>query len=149
MAKYSQQNRPMRIVQGIVGPALWAADGRSFAYLMFPEDRTKLNQLREATPDSNEDKLIGNTSQFVNFARNADSSVFMGVSRSKASPFILLLLRVAHRELTLCEHKASNPADVIVHFSPNSQRLYYHSDRSGKSVVYSMQVEKFVEKTDS
>ena len=145
-----EQNRRLKTAAaGTMGPALWSADGRTVLYLLFPDDTTKLNQLREHTPDTNEDKLIGNTSQFVNFARNADSSVFMGVSRSKASPFILLLLRVAHRELTLCEHKASNPADVIVHFSPNSQRLYYHSDRNGKSVVYSMQVEKFVEKTDS
>lgn len=145
-----QQNRRLKTAgAGALGPALWSADGRTVLYLLYPDDKTKLNQLREHTPDTNEDKAVGDTSQFVNFARNADSSVFVGVSRSKASPFVLLLLRVTHRELTVCEHKASNPADVVVHFSPNSQRLYYHSDRNGKSVVYTMQVDKLVEKTDS
>jgi hypothetical protein len=52
--------------------------------------------------------------------------------------------------MTVAEHRASNAADVVVHFSPNSQRLYYHSDRTdGKTVVYSMQIEKFVEKTEA
>jgi oligogalacturonide lyase len=144
-----QQNRRLKTAPGgTIGPALWSTDGRTVLYLIYPDDTTKLNQLRELTPDTNEDKAIGNTSQFVNFAHNADSSVFVGVSRSKASPFVLLLLRVTHRELTVCEHKASKAEDVVVHFSPNSQRLYYHSDRNGKSVVYSMLVEKFVEKTD-
>jgi oligogalacturonide lyase len=143
-----QQNRKLKIAPGRLGPFLWSADGRTLLYLSYPEDRTKLHQLRESTPDTNEDKLVANTSQFVNFARNGDSSVFAGVSASKASPHILLLLRVTHRELTVCEHHASDSADVRVVFSPNSQRLFYQTDREGKPAIYSIVVDRFVEKTE-
>jgi oligogalacturonide lyase len=124
-------------------------DGKSILYLSYPEAKNKLNELREHTPDTNEDKLIARTSQFVNFTRNSDASVFAGVSNSKASPHILLLLRVTRRELTICEHKASDPANVMVLFSPNSQRLFYQTDRQGKPAIYSVAVDRFVEKTES
>lgn len=143
-----QQNRKLKTAPGGLGPFLWSADGRTVLYLSYPEDRTKLHQLRECTPDTNEDKLVANTSQFVNFARNGDSSVFAGVSASKASPHILLLLRVTHRELTICEHHASDSAGVRVVFSPNSQRLFYQTDREGKPAIYSIVVDRFVEKTE-
>lgn len=143
-----QQNRKLRFAAGRIGPALWSADGKTVLYLSYPEDKTKLNQLREYTPDTNEDKLVANTSQFVNFARNADGSVFAGVSASKASPYILLLLRITRRELTVCEHRASDPASVVVVFSPNSQSLFYQTDRQGKPAIYTMAVERFVEKTE-
>jgi oligogalacturonide lyase len=143
-----QQNRRLKIAPGRLGPFLWSADGRTVLYLSYPEDRTKLHQMRECTPDTNEDKLVANTSQFVNFARNGDSSVFAGVSANKASPHILLLLRVTHRELTVCEHHASNSGTVGVVFSPNSQRLFYQTDREGKPAIYSIVVDRFVEKTE-
>ena len=114
-------------------------------YLSYPEDKTKLHQLREYTPDTNEDKLIASTSQFVNFTRNADSSVFVGVSASKASPHILLLLRVTRRELTVAEHHAADPSSVVVVFSPNSQRLFYQTDRQCKSAIFMMAVDRFVD----
>lgn len=144
-----EQNRPLKLEPGRIGPFRWSADGRTILYLLYPEDPGKLNQLREHVPDSNEDKLIAPTSQFVNFAPNGDSSVFVGVSGSKASPYILLLLRVSRRELTLCEHRALHAEDVVVLFSPNSQRVYFHTDRAnGASAIYSMEVERFVEETD-
>ena len=142
------QNRKLKLAPGGLGPALWSIDGRTVLYLSYPEDKTKLHQLREYTPDTNEDKLIANTSQFVNFTRNADSSVFVGVSASKASPHILLLLRVARRELTVAEHHATDPSLVVVVFSPNSQRLFYQTDRQGKPAIFMMAVDRFVENTE-
>ena len=143
-----QQNRKLKLAPGVLGPALWSVDGKTVLYLSYPEDKTKLRQLREYTPDTNEDKLIANTSQFVNFSRNADSSVFVGVSTSKASPHILLLLRVTRRELTIAEHHATDPSSVVVVFSPNSQRLFYQTDRQGKSAIFMMAVDRFVENTE-
>ena len=77
-----------------------------------------------------------------------DSSVFVGASRSRASAYVLLLLRVTRRELTLCEHRASEPAMVTPIFSPDSQSVFFASDRHGKTALYRVHVEKFVEETE-
>jgi oligogalacturonide lyase len=142
------QNQRLRVAAGGLGPALWSQDGRTVNYLNYPEDRKQLNNLREYTPDANEDRMISATTQFVQFGRNADASVFVGASGSKASPFVLLLVRAAKRELTLCEHKASDPKQVAPVFSPNSQRVFFQTDRHGKWAIYSMAVEKLVEETE-
>jgi oligogalacturonide lyase len=134
---------------GVIGPAMWSPDGRTVFYLFYPDDHTKLHQLREHTPDSNDDKLIAPTSQFVSFAPNSDGSVFVGVSSNKASPHILLLLRVTRRELTMCEHHSADAPSVRIAFSPNSQRLVFQTDREGKPTLYAIAVERFVEKTES
>jgi oligogalacturonide lyase len=133
---------------GRPGQALWTADGNSVLYLSFPEQKGKLNEIREHFPEAGEDKLVAPTSQFVTFARNSDASVFAGVSGSKASPHVLLLLRSARRELTLSEHKASVPARVVILFTPDSQRVLYHSDRQGKPAIYAVPADRFVEKTE-
>jgi Tol biopolymer transport system component len=143
-----QQNRRLKLAPGRIGPANWAPDGRTLLYLHFPDDPTQLNAIREHIPDTNTDRLVARTSQFVQFGFNRDTSVFVGASRNTASPTILLLLRVTRREFTLCEHKTSHPADAAPRFSPDSQRIYFQSDRDGKPAIYSVHVEKLVEKTD-
>ena len=65
------------------------------------------------------------------------------------SPTLLLLLRMTRRELTLCEHKASKAEMVAPRFSPDSQRVYFQTDRHGKPAIYDMHVEKLVEKTET
>jgi oligogalacturonide lyase len=143
-----QQNRQLKLAEGRVGPANWAPDGKTVLYLNFPDDPKQLNNIREQTPDANTDKLVAKTSQFAQFGFNRDASVFVGASRNNASPVVLLLLRVTRRELTLCEHNASKVDMVAPIFSPDSQRIYFQSDRHGKPAVYCMHVEKLVEKTD-
>jgi oligogalacturonide lyase len=49
----------------------------------------------------------------------------------------------------MCEHKASNAEAVAPLFSPDSQRICFQSDRHGKAAIYSMHVEKLVEKTEA
>jgi oligogalacturonide lyase len=92
---------------------------------------------------------VANTSQFVGFGGNGDSSVFVGASGSKASPYVLLLVRAVKRELTLCEHHSSDPAQVNPVFSPNSQRIVFQSDRDGKMAIYAMVVDRLVEQTET
>ncbi len=145
----SKQNYRLRLAEGETGTALWSPDGRSVMYLNYPQDAHKLHNLREFTTDSNEDRAIADTSQFVDFNANADASVFVGASGSKASPHVLLLVRSVKRELTLAEHRATNPGIVSPLFSPNSQRIFFGSDLHGKPAIYTMSVEKFVEETDS
>jgi oligogalacturonide lyase len=143
------QNHKLKLAPGRVGPANWAADGKTVLYLNFPDDTKQLNTIREAAPDANTEKLVCKTSQFAHFGQNRDTSVFVGASRNAASPTVLLLLRVTQRERTICEHKASHPADVAPIFSPDSQRIYFQSDRHGKPAIYCMHVEHLVEKTES
>ena len=108
-----------------------------------------MNNIREYTPDTNEDQFVSATSQFAAFNRNGDTSVFVGASGSKASPYVLLLVRSVKRELTLCQHRASDPRQVTALFSPNSQRVIFQSDRDGKMAIYSIAVERLVEETES
>jgi Tol biopolymer transport system component len=143
-----KQNRQLPLADGRAGAARWSPDGRSIIYLHFPSDPKRLNALREYFPDENVDKAIGNTSQFVQFASNGDTSVFVGASRNRAAPHVLLFLRVSRREFTLCEHAATDPSSVEPVFSPDSQRIYFESDRHGKPALYAMRVEKLVESTE-
>jgi oligogalacturonide lyase len=143
------QNRRLRLAPGGLANALWSTDGRSVLYLNIPSDRSQLHNLREHIPDTNDDRFISNTTQFATFNRNGDSSVFVGASGSKASPYVLLLVRSVKRELTLCEHRASDPRLVSPIFSPNSQRVFFQSDRDGKMALYALSVDRLVEETES
>ena len=145
-----KENRQLKTAQdGSIGTAFWSPNGRTVLYLHIPNDKTKLVAIHEHTPDQNLDKQVSTTSQFASFGANADASVFVGASRSRNSPHILILLRVTRRELTLCEHRSSDPYAVAPVFSPDSQRIYFQSDRDGKQAIYRVQVERFVEETDT
>ncbi len=79
---------------------------------------------------------ISDTTQYACFERNADGSVFVGASGSKAlATHVLLLVRAVHREFTLCEHRASDPTKVSPIFSPNSQNIFFTSDQHGKPAI--------------
>jgi oligogalacturonide lyase len=138
---------PIAAASGAPGEALWSPNGRTLLYLQVPDDPKQLVTLREISPEDSTDQLVSRTSQFGTFAPNADASVFAGASRSRASAYILILLRVTRRELTLCEHRASDPAMVCVVFAPDSQSIVFVSDRHGKAALYRVPVEKFVEET--
>ena len=137
----------LNLAAGRTGHAIWSPSGRSVLYLHIPEDPRELISLRELLVAEESDRLVAKTSQFDSVAANADSSVFVGASRSRASAYVLLLLRVTRRELTLCEHRASDPSMVSPIFSPDSQSVYFCSDRHGHSAVYRFHVDKFVEQT--
>lgn len=142
------QRRNLEAQDGRVRQALWSADGRTVCYLLEPARAGQLVTIREYDIDTRADRQVARTTQYARFARNADGSVFLGVSGQQASPMVLLLLRVTSRELSLCEHKSSRPAGACPLFSPNSQRVVFQSDREGKPALYTMTVDKYVEKTD-
>jgi len=126
-----------------VGQYVWSPDGASVLYLD-PSDA-----IRELNVTTGSDVLVSRTSRFASFGRNADASVFVGASASKASPAVLLLLRSVRREFTLCEHRATDPAFVTPRFSPNSQTVVFQTDKNGKMALYAVNVERLVERTDT
>jgi len=136
-----KQNYRLRVSEGGVSQAMWSPDGRSVLYL-------NASAIREFVPDSNADRAVAQTSQFASFARNGDASVFVGAGGSKVSPYVMLLVRAVKRELTLCEHRASDPAMVTPMFSPNSQQVFFNSDLHGKKAIYRMDVQKLVAATE-
>ena len=145
----TRQNYRLKLADGEIGQAMWSPDGRSVLYLNYPADPHQLHAIREFIPDTNEDHPVAPTTQFVSFAPNADGSVFVGASGSKASPYVLLLVRTVKRELTVAEHHASDPRMVNPVFTPGSQRIFFMSDRDGKPAIYTMAVDKLVEATES
>jgi oligogalacturonide lyase len=132
---------------GQTGEVVWTQSGDTLLYLHIPDTPQQLITLRELDPATGTDRLISKTSQFQSASPNGDSSVFVGASRSRANAYVLLLLRVTRRELTLCEHRGSDPSAVRPVFSPDSQSVFFTSDRHGKSAVYRIKIEKFVEST--
>jgi oligogalacturonide lyase len=149
LANYDgHDNRRLATAAGGLGPAMWSKDGRTVLYLNLPSEPRQPRNIREYTPDFNQDALVANTSQYANFCPNGDGSVFVGASASKASPYLLLLLRSVRRELTICEHHATDAALVSPVFSPDSQRIFFQSDKEGKMAVYTMNVERLVEATE-
>lgn len=142
-----QQSRRLALTEGATLQVAWAADGRELQYLNRPLDTRKLTALRAWTPETDTDAAIADTTQYLQFDGNSDASVFVGSSGSKASPYLLLLIRAAKRELTLAEHRASDPALVHPRFAPNSQFVVFVSDRHGKPAIYWIAVDKLVAET--
>jgi oligogalacturonide lyase len=129
---------------GEIGPAYWSRDGKAVLYLHLESPGT----IRQLDPEMGKDTLLASTSRFVAFSPNVDDSVFVGVSGSKVSPCVLLLLRSVRRELTLCEHRSSHPETANPVFSADSQQVFFVSDREGRPAIYSMRLERLLEKTE-
>ncbi|HEX3748234.1 MAG TPA: hypothetical protein VHW09_30100 [Bryobacteraceae bacterium] len=142
------QKHQLKLTGAQMGPADWAADGKSLLYLSIPADRMQITTIRECVPDTSSDTFVAKTSQYAQFGFNRPATVFVGACRSAASPTILIMLRSTRRELTMCEHKASDPKMTVPRFSPDTQRLYFQSDRDGKPAIYDLHLERFLEKTE-
>jgi oligogalacturonide lyase len=149
-APFAETNdaKPILLGKGRISDPIWSPDGGSLLFLReVPGRGTFLSEIHEASPETGLERKVTPTSQFASFAPNGDGSVFVGASRSKAQPTVILLLRSVQREFTLCEHRASHPASVSPVFSPDSRRVYFQSDHQGKSALYSVNVELLVEPT--
>jgi len=138
--------KPVLLAKGSVSDPFWSADGQSLLFLRdVVTSNVTLAEIHEVTLDGTGEHCVASTSQFASFAPNFDGSVFVGASRSKAQPNVVLLLRSAKREMTLCQHRSSRPSAVSPVFSPDARRVYFQSDEEGKPAIYSVSVEMLVE----
>jgi oligogalacturonide lyase len=140
------QAKMIRLAAGRISNPFWAPDGQSIVFLRETSAGGRfLSEIHEVALETGVESLVTATSQFASFSPNFDGSVFVGASRSKAQPTIVLLLRSERREMTLCEHRSSQAASVSPVFSPDSRRVYFQSDHQGKPALYSVNVEQLVE----
>jgi oligogalacturonide lyase len=144
-----RENRRLCTADGEIGTAVWSSDGRTVLYLLFPPGRAGVTEIREHVPELNTDRMIVAAGKLASFSPNADATVFAAAGASVLSPFVTILLRATGRELVLCEHRSSDPALVAPQFSGDSQRLFFQSDRHGKLAIYTMRVDRLVEKTET
>ncbi len=138
--------KPVLLAKGSIANPVWSPHGQSLLFLRnVSKAGATLSEIHEVGLDGTGEKCVTPTSQFASFAINFDASVFVGASRSKAQPNVVLLLRSAKREMTLCQHHASHATAVSPAFSPDARRVYFQSDEEGKPAIYSVNVELLVE----
>jgi oligogalacturonide lyase len=144
----NSDNKPVLLAKGRISDPFWSPGGSSLLFLRdVPGPNGFLSEIHEVVAATLAEQSVAPTSQFAAFAPNSNASVFVGASRSKAQPTVILLLRSVKRELTLCEHRSSHPAFVSPVFSPDSRRVYFESDHEGKPALYCVNVEVLVEPT--
>ncbi len=149
-APFANPGKPALLAKGCISDPFWSPDGASLLFLRATENGAMpTSEICQAFPETGAVQRVALTSQFAAFSPNHDASVFVGASRSKAQPTVLLMLRTVRREMTLCEHRSKHPALVSPVFSPDSRRVYFQSDRDGKPALYSVNVESLVEPTAS
>jgi len=133
-----------------LGPEYWSADGKLIGYAHYPDRSRRKATARAFNPDTREEQVLAPCTQFWNMRGNADHSALVGESRSKAGLNLYVLFPLTQREVTICEHASSSkspesePRPV---FSPDSQWIYFTSDREGAPAVYRAGVADWVEKT--
>ena len=141
-----EEKPPRLLANGSIWEPFWSPDGQSIAFLRdIHQVNGTFSEIHEVGINGPPERCVAPTSQFASFAPNFDGSVFVGASRSKAQPNVVLLLRSAKREMTICQHHSSRPSTVWPVFSPDSKRVYFQSDEEGKPAIYSVNVEQLVE----
>jgi oligogalacturonide lyase len=142
--------RAVEAARGAITCPTWNPDSQAVLFLRDGEQENfPVTELWEAPADGGGARVVSRTSRFATFSPNGNGTVFVGASRSQAQPHVMLSLRTVHREMTLCEHKSSRPELVRPVFSPNSQRIYFQSDRHGKPALYTLSVAQLVEPTQA
>ena len=146
--KQKQSVRPRRGEEEL-GPEHWTGDGKLIAYAHYPDHQGRKATVRTFNPDTREEQVLATCTQFWDTRGNTDNSAIVGASRSKAGPNIYVLFPLTQRELTVCEHASSGKPEAQPRpvFSPDSQWIYFTSDREGGPAVYRASVADLVEKT--
>jgi oligogalacturonide lyase len=155
--------RPREAGEGL-GHEFWGADEDQayyVYYVFFPDETGRGATVRRLEEAGGKEKVVSRCTSFGWMQGNHDSSVIVGASRSLAGPNIYLLFTHLQRELTVCEHASSSKPYPIAGsnlqdrsgawpepvFAPDSQWVYFTSDKEGKPAIYRQNVADLVEQT--
>ncbi len=155
--------RSLRVLDGdeTIGHEYWSDDGSRIYYVHYPAKNLRGATIRSLDPDTAAETTISPCTAFGWMHNNRDGSVIAGSSRRPSGPNVYVLFARLKRELTLCEHRASGKPYPIAGtdrtdyscaqpetlFEPDSQWVYFVSDKDGKPAVYRTKVEDLVEQT--
>jgi oligogalacturonide lyase len=144
-----------------INHAYWSPEGLEIYYVHYPDSTGRGATVRSLIVQSEEERVGSRCTRFGWMMRNEDNSVIAGASRSLASPHVYVLFAPLKREMTICEHMSSGKSYPIagtnLHdpsaswpepvFSPDSNWVYFTSDREGQPTVYRTEVSDLVENT--
>ena len=144
-----------------LGHEHWSSSGKEICFVFYPDASGPRAAVHCIHIDSGRERTLADCSQFAWMSPNADDSVFVGASRRVAGPNIYLLFPLLKREVTIAEHLSTlKPYPIAGRrrldpftawpepvFSPDSQWMYFVTDREGKPAIYRMDLSDLVEKT--
>lgn len=158
-----EKPRSIRLRRGdeTIGHEYWSADGSRIYYVHFPNKTLRGATIRSLDPESTAEAVVSPCSAFGWLQNNRDGSVIAGSSRRPSGPNVYVLFARLKREVTLCEHASSSKpypvagSERVDHdcaqpetvFSPDSQWVYFVSDKDGRPAIYRTKVEDLVEAT--
>ena len=152
--------RPRKAAEQL-GHAYWSGYGREVCYVFYPDETGRRATVRCIDVNTGKERVVSRCTRFGWLSANRDNSVIVGASRSLAGPNIYLLFSRLQREVTVCEHASTGKAYPLAGtdrndpwasapepvFSPDSQLIYFVSDREGLPAVYRIGVPDLVEET--
>ncbi len=145
-----------------LGHEYWSGFGHEVCYVFYPDGSGRGASVRCVNTSNGRERLLSRCTRFGWLTGNHDNSAIIGASRSVAGPNIYVLFPRLRREVTVCEHDSSAKPYPIAGtdgtdpfaacpepvFSPDSQLIYFVSDREGKPAIYRTGVPDLVEKTE-
>ena len=145
-----------------LGHEYWSAYGHEVCYVFYPDASGRDATVRCVNTSTREERVLSLCTKFGWLVGNHDDSAIIGASRAVTGPNIYVLFPRLRREITICEHDSSAKPYPIAGargidscaacpepvFSPDSQLIYFVSDREGKPAIYRTQVPDLVEKTE-
>ncbi len=144
-----------------LGHEYWSGTSGEVCYVHYPDATGRGATVRCLNVNSGEERTVSRCSRFGWLSANDDNSAVVGASSSLAGPNIYILFARLRREITICEHASSGKPYPVAGtdqtdpwasapepvFSPDSQWIYFVSDREGLPAVYRVAVPDLVEAT--
>ena len=141
----------------------WSTDGSRLRYINYPDVRRWSANICNLVPETRQESIETPCSAFGWFRENSDSSAIVGASRRPSGPNMYVLFPKMQREITLCEHQSSfksfpvagtdrmDPLAAVPSpaLSPDSEWLYFVTDREGLPTLYAMPLDDLIESTAS
>ena len=157
---YRKNIRPRQGSEAL-GHGHWSSSGREVCFVFYPDASGSRSTVNCIHVDSGRERTLADCSQFAWMSPNADGSVLVGASGQVAGPNVYLLFPLLKREVTIAEHLSTLKPYSIAGtrrldpfaawpepvFSPDSQWVYFVTDREGKPAIYRMDLSDLVEET--